>query len=52
MDAARFTNGHTFAVERRIEFRAAPEEPSVAANFGIPGFNEREARGFTGLRYR
>jgi hypothetical protein len=35
MDATRFTNGHTF-LGGRIEFRPPPEEPNVAANFGIP----------------
>jgi hypothetical protein len=35
MGATRFTNDHTFA-GRQIEFRTAPEELSVAANFGIP----------------
>jgi hypothetical protein len=35
MGATRFTNGHIFA-RGQIEFRTAPEEPTVADNFGIP----------------
>jgi hypothetical protein len=34
MDAGWFRNGHAFA-GGWIEFLTAPEEPSVAANFGI-----------------
>jgi hypothetical protein len=34
-DATRFTNVHTFA-GGQIDFGTAPEEPSVATNFGIP----------------
>jgi hypothetical protein len=35
IEATRFMNGSTFA-DGRIEFRTAPEEASVAANFGVP----------------
>jgi hypothetical protein len=40
MDATRFTNGHPFACGR-IEFRTAPEEPSVAAHWESPELRER-----------
>jgi hypothetical protein len=50
MDAICFTKGRTF-MGGGINFRTAPEEPSVAANFGIPELKEREARGVVGIRH-